>query len=543
MSNACATLPLLWLSVQETIPDISPSDGTIMATLAAPIATSFNSLSLLAWLATAYLIGQAATQPLCGKLTDMFSRSSGLVISNCLFALGNLICGLANAEWTMILGRVFAGVGGGGLNIIATIIASDLVPVRERGLWQGMGNMVWALGTGLGGVGGGYLNDTWGWKIAFLVQVPFTLVSLLIILFQLETIRSKSPPARVRGWAQIARVDFLGSLTLVLALTLLLVGLTTGGNIVPWSHPLASVSLPLAVVLLGVFIFVEQKIAREPILPLHFLRDRTVLCSCLTIWFFHCAIFVPVFYLPIYLRVRGASTTQGGAALIPFAITFPLGSLIAGIIMKKTGKYKWLNRFILVLMLLGTLIMVASCANGSPLWPSVVGLAVMGLAIGGELVVTLLSSIAAIKPEEQAVVTSLTYVFRSTGSVVGLAAASAVYQAALETDLWTKIGDLDDAADIIGRIKDSLDEIDLLPGPVQEAVRSSYMVALGATFLTAVVFAVLALATGLLIKELKLHLTLGRVEVEDTVSGDEPDGKLDRGEDQDTVAGEEPAGK
>lgn len=535
--------PLLWPSVQETNPNIALSDATIMATLAAPIATSFNSLSLLAWLATAYLIGQAATQPLCGKLTDIFSRSSGLVISNCLFALGNLICAFANAEWTMILGRVFAGVGGGGLNIIATIIASDLIPVRERGLWQGMGNMIYGLGTGLGGVSGGYVNDTWGWKLAFFAQVPFTLVSLLIISFQLDTIRSKSPPARVRGWAQIARVDFLGSLTLVLALALLLVGLTTGRNIVPWTHPLASVSLPLAAVFLGVFIFVEQKIAREPILPLHFLRDRTVLCSCLTIWFFHCAIFIPFFYVPIYLRVRGASTTQGGAALIPFAITFPLGSLIAGIIMKRTGKYKWLNRSILVVMLLGTLIMVASCMTGSPLWPAVVGLGVMGLAMGAELVVTLLSSIAAVEPEEQAVVTSLTYVFRSTGSVVGLAAASAVYQGALETDLWTKIGDLDDAADIIRRIKDSLDEIDRLSGPIQEAVRSSYMVALMFTFLTAVVFAVLAFATGLLIRELKLHLTLGRREDQVTVYRDGWDGKLNGGEIPDTVSGEEPVGK
>ena len=131
-----------------------------MATLAAPIATSFNSLSLLAWLATAYLIGQAIIQPLSGKLTDIFSRSSGLVFGNCLFALGNLICGLAEAEWTMILGRVLAGVGGGGLTIMSTIIASDLIPVRERGLWQGIGNVFWGLGNGLGGIFGGYINDT-----------------------------------------------------------------------------------------------------------------------------------------------------------------------------------------------------------------------------------------------------------------------------------------------------------------------------------------------------------------------------------------------
>ena len=495
-----------------------------MATLAAPIATSFNSLSLLAWLATAFLIGQAALQPLSGKLTDIFSRSSGLVTCNCLFALGNLICGFAKEEWTMILGRVLAGMGGGGLNIIATIIASDLIPLRERGLWQGIGNIFWGFGNGLGGVVGGYINDTWNWRIAFLAQVPFTLLSLLIIWFQLDTIRSKSPSPHIGGRALITRVDFLGSFTLVSALSLLLVGLTTGGNLVPWTHPLASVSLPLAAVLFCVFIFVEQKIAREPILPLHFLRDRTILCACLTLFLFQAAAYVPIFYIPIYYRARGASTTQAGAALIPFSITFPIGSLVAGIITTRTGKYKHLLRLMSLLMLLGT---VTSCTNrlSTPLWPIMVELGIEGLAVGAMIIVTLLALISAVDPTEQAVVTSLSYVFRSTGSVVGLALASAVYQGALETDLWTKIGDLDNAADVIRSIKDSFDEIDRLPSHIQWAVRSSYIVALRATFQTTVAFAAIALVTGLLIRELKLHSTLAREEDEDAMPEERTVGK------------------
>ncbi|KAL2037212.1 hypothetical protein N7G274_010075 [Stereocaulon virgatum] len=483
--------------------------GTIMATLAAPIATSFNSLPLLAWLATAFLIGQAATQPLSGKLTDIFSRSSGLLVGNCLFALGNLICGFAEEEWTMILGRTLAGVGGGSLNSIATIIASDFIPLRQRGLWQGIGNIFWGLGNGLGGVVGGYINDTWHWKIAFLAQVPFTLISLIIIWFQLDTIRSNSPSTPMNGRASITRVDFLGSFTLVSALALLLLGLTTGGNIVPWTHPLASVSLPLAAALLCVFIFVEQKIAREPILPLHFLRDRTVLCACLTNWFFNLTTYVFIFYIPIYYRARGASTTQAGAALIPFSITFPIGSLGAGIITTKTGKYKHLLRAILLLMLLGT---IASCTNrlSTPLWPAMFELAIVGLATGAMLTVTLLALISAVETSQQAVVTSLSYVFRSTGSVTGLALASAVYQGVLESDLWTKIGDQTNAADIISNIKDSLDEIDRLPNQLQWAVRSSYMVALRATYMTTAAFAVMAVVSGLLIRELKLHSTLMR---------------------------------
>lgn len=417
----------------------------------------------------------------------------------------------------MILGRVLAGVGGGGLNVMMTIIASDLIPARERGLWQGLGNLCWGIGNGLGGVFGGYINDTWNWKIAFLAQVPFTLVSLLIIWFQLDTIRSKGRPTHTSWRARITRLDFLGSFTLVSALALLVVGITTGGNLVPWTHPLVSVSLPLAAVLFCGFIFVERKIAREPILPLHFLRNRTVLFACLTQFLFHCILYIPIFYLPIYYRVRGGSSTQAGAALIPFSIAYPAGSVVAGVIIRRTGKYKHLNRAILILMLSGPLMIlgtIASCQNrrSIPLWPTMVGLAIIGLAHGGIIVSTIVALVNAVDPAESAVVTSLSYLFRSTGSVVGLALASAVYQGALEKDLWTKIGDLDNAADIIRSIKDSLDEIELLPGKIQWAVRSSYMVALEATFLTAVVFSVMGLVTGLLIRESKLRSTLALEE-------------------------------
>ena len=145
-------------------------DSTIIATLSAPISASFNSLSLLSWLASAFFIANAALQPLSGRLTDILSRRTGLIFSNIFFAAGNLICGLATSEGVMILGRVIAGMGGGGLNAISTFVASDLIPLRRRGLWQGFGNISFGVGAGLGGIFGGWINDTWGWRKAFLIQ-------------------------------------------------------------------------------------------------------------------------------------------------------------------------------------------------------------------------------------------------------------------------------------------------------------------------------------------------------------------------------------
>lgn len=113
---------------------IAALDGTMVATLTASISAFYNSLTLLAWLASAYYIANSVLQPLAGKLTDIYGRRAGLVLCNVLFCAGNLICGLARSESVIILGRVVAGLGGGGLNAIPLFIANDLVPLRRRGV-------------------------------------------------------------------------------------------------------------------------------------------------------------------------------------------------------------------------------------------------------------------------------------------------------------------------------------------------------------------------------------------------------------------------
>ncbi|KAL8671967.1 MAG: hypothetical protein Q9168_003563 [Polycauliona sp. 1 TL-2023] len=510
--KALHSTTVLWIMTSVWLGTFTAGlDGTIMATLAAPIATSFDSLSLLAWLATAYLIGQAATQPLSGKLTDIFSRQWGLVLSNCFFALGNLICGFANDKWTMIFGRVLAGIGGGCLNSISTIIVSDLIPLRQRALWQGMSNVFWGLGNGLGGLVGGYLNDNWNWRVAFLVQVPITAACLLIFCFQFNNIAAVSPRKLDPSQSSISRVDFMGAILLVSTLVVFMLGITIGGNIVPWSNPLAWGPLPISLLLFAAFLYVEGYVAREPILPLHFLRDRTILCACLVNTFFAMVLYIFLFYIPIYYDILGATSTQAGNALVPIGITLPTGSLLAGYITSKTGRYKYVLWVTLVLLLIGT---VANCTNtlSTPLWVPTGYLVLIGLATGGMLVVTLVAFTSAVDVSEQALVTSLSYVFRSTGSVMGVAIGSAVYQAVLENKLWQKLGGMDGAEDIIKGVRESLKSIDVLEEGVKKVVKGCYMIALRATFLTTVGFAAAAVVTGLLVRELKLHETLQREE-------------------------------
>ena len=506
------------MAFHKTSLTVNYEDATVMATLAAPIAESFNSLSLLAWLATAYLIGVAATQPISGKLTDIYSRRAGLLTSSILFAAGNLLCGFAREEWTMIAGRVVAGLGGGALNTIGTIVISDLVPLRRRGFWQGIGNLFWGVGNGLGGIFGGFVNDTWDWRYAFLAQVPLTLLSMLIMFFYLDRNEKRSNRIPEPSASATSRVDFLGSFLSVTTMSCLLLGLTAGGNIVPWSHPLVYVSLILAVISLAAFIGVEEKVAREPILSLHFLKDRTVLCSCLTSWSFHLTLYTMLFYTPIFYRIRGVSTAKAGASLIPLSFTFALGSFSAGIITLRTGKYRFLLQGTLIVHLLGAV--VSTTYNGaSPLWTPLIVLALVGFAFGGMLTVTFLAFTSAVEPEDQAVVTSLSYVFRSTGSVVGLTLASTIFQNVLDNRLHATLGYLANAEDIIKQIRNNLDAVNGMPMEIQRSVKASYMLALRSTFGSTVAFAIFALTAGLLIRELKLHSTLARSDQQ----GDDPE--------------------
>ncbi|EAW06634.1 MDR family MFS transporter [Aspergillus clavatus NRRL 1] len=491
-------LGCIWLGVF-----LAALDTTIVATLTAPISSSFHSFSLLSWLATSYLISNAAFQPLSGRLTDIYSRRAGLIFSNIFFAAGNLICGLAKSEGTIVLGRVVAGIGGGGLTAISTFVTSDLVPLRKRGVWQGIGNICYGAGSGLGGVFGGWINDTLGWRWAFLIQVPFVVVSGILVAVTVKI------PVKETETAKLKRVDFLGAITLVIALVLLLLGLNTGGNQVPWTHPLILTSLPLSAVFIFIFIYIEANVASEPVIPVRLLLDRTVSSACLTNWFSTMAVFGLLFYLPLYFQVKGLSATAAGVRLVPQALGTSIGSLGSGIFMRATGRYKLYNHTAMfVLVVSSALICTLNLSTAA--WIPFIYFFFMGVAYGSMLTITLVALISAVDHEHHAVITSASYAFRSTGSTIGITIASAVFQNILKLGLWSRFGDRKDAGEIISRIRDSLDEVWKLPADWKAGVLDAYMDSLRAVFLTLLGLSVLGALVSLGMREHKLHGNLAR---------------------------------
>ncbi|KAI1043449.1 hypothetical protein LB505_002048 [Fusarium chuoi] len=479
-------------------------DSTIIATLSGPISSEFQSLSLLSWLATAYLISNAACQPISGRLTDIFGRGPGLVFSNIFFAAGNLICGLAHDQTTMIIGRVVAGIGGGGLMSISTFLGSDLVPLRKRGIIQGLGNICYGSGAMLGGVFGGLINDhtSQGWRLAFLIQVPPVLVSAVAVHFLVRI------PPKQSDKSFLARIDFMGAFLTSSFLVFLLLGLNSGGNLVPWTHPLPLTTIPLAFITFGLFLFWESK-ARQPIIPVKLLLDRTVLNACLCNLACTMAVMGALFYVPLYLQVLGSSATQSGIQILPSPIGISVGSLLSGFIMKRTGKYTKLGVVGLLFLIAGVVVLTIQNEH-SPKWLMGVSFFLIGSGYGATLTTTLLACIAAVDHSQQAVITSATYLARSLGSTVGVTIGSAVYQNILKARLWDRFGAEPGAADEIRRIRDDLDEIKHLPEGWYDGVISSFVEAFRGVWLTLLAFAVIGLLCISLMRQHTLHSTLER---------------------------------
>jgi MFS family permease len=483
-------------------------DSSIIATLSAPIASEFHSLSLLSWLATAYLIANAACQPVSGRLTDIFGRGPGLVFSNVFFAAGTLLCGLAWDEGSVVAGRVIAGVGGGGLTAISTFLASDLIPLRQRGVWQGVGNVAFGAGAMVGGVFGGVINDTSsrGWRLAFLVQVPVVVVSGVLVFFLVDI------PPKISNKSYISRIDFTGMFSLVAFLVLLLLGLNAGGNLVPWGHPLVLATIPLSVATLLCFLVWETR-AKQPIIPVRLFVNRTVLTGCLTNLFGTMAMMIAVFYVPLYMQaVLGASTSEAGLRLLVSPLGGSLASVGSGLVMKRTGRYMALGWISLLMVVAAFVVAAVTFAASPPVWAPFVTFVLLGAGYTAMLTITMVACIAAVDHGSQAVVTSATYAFRSVGATVGITIASAVYQNILRARLWDRFGDLPGAAEEIARIRDDLNELKHLPEGWYPGVIASFVEAFRGVWITCLGLSVLGFVCVALMKQHVLHNTLSRSE-------------------------------
>ncbi|KAF5324336.1 hypothetical protein D9619_011312 [Psilocybe cf. subviscida] len=476
---------------------LTAMDQTIIVSSYASIGSELNQLQNTSWIATSYLLTITSFQPLYGKLSDIFGRKNCLIFGYCVFALGNLLCGLSRNLTELVAARAFAGIGGGGMQTIVSIIMSDVVPLRERGTWQGVLNIVFATGNTVGASLGGYLADTIGWRWAFLIQVPITILAILAVTFALHLPKIDTGDF----WVKLRRVDFGGAITLVLTVFFLLFALDRGGN-VSWSDRYVVASLAAFGIFAVAFAFIEMEFAREPFAPKRIIVNRSLIASYLVNFFGIASAFTMIFHLSLYLQaVRGVSASQAGLWLILSVIGGLSGSLCGGLIIQATGKFYLITVLGYVGLLLGGLTITLS--SGILLVSTAgiaIGLVVSSIGNGSGITTSLISLIANAGQADQAIATAVSYLFRSLGSVVGLSVGSTLVQTTLRSELQKRLSGTD-IDEIIRKVRESLTYLDELDEATRAIVRSSYDDAIHVTFWFSVILAVGALLASLFIKE------------------------------------------
>jgi multidrug resistance protein len=240
-------------------------DSTILATAVPSVVSDLGGFTSFPWLFSIYLLAQAVSVPLYGKLSDLYGRKPLMLIGVGLFLLGSLLCGVAWGMTSLIVFRLVQGLGAGAIGPIGMTIIGDIYSLEERATVQGYMASVWAIAALVGPTLGGVFSDTIGWRWIFFVNLPLGVAAAWVLWRRFE-----ENVAHRRH-----RIDYLGSSLLAVGGTLLLLALLEGGVEWAWDSATSVALFGAAGILLVGFVLVER-VAAEPVLPLWIFRMRVL---------------------------------------------------------------------------------------------------------------------------------------------------------------------------------------------------------------------------------------------------------------------------
>ncbi|KAJ7729775.1 vacuolar amino acid permease [Mycena metata] len=476
-ANRRGILAGIWLGTflaslnQSLVPTMMPS-----------ISSEFQAFNQASWLGTAYLLATCTFTPLYGRLCNVMGRRGANNTAMVFAALGTIGCGLSGNMEMLILARFIAGIGGGGLNTTSTIIVSDMYTLRDRGLVQGLASCFNGLGMGLGGPFGGVITDLFGWRAAFLLQIPLFVLAFILTSYNIRYVTPGKSKSRKEV---LKRIDYLGSLTLLISVGSLLLFLSTRYNeSLPWSDTRVIVPLVLGIVFFVLFLVVEIYVAPEPVMAPFLLQQRIpVLISASNFLVSACNFSVTYFFPMWFQVVTLESASTAGLHLMPNSVSMSTGSVFAGWMMHRTGRYKKINLIFGIFPFVGAVLISLMREDSGPIqsW-----LSIIPLGFGNAVVLqTMLIALLAHLPESHmAVGTGFGQLFRGIGQVGGVAISSAIFQSRLDTELRERIH-TPDAEELILKIRRSSEVIRTLEPEQQQAARDSYALGLKAVYIFA----------------------------------------------------------
>jgi EmrB/QacA subfamily drug resistance transporter len=444
-------------------------ESTIVATIIPTIVSDLGGFSLFTWVFTVYLLTQAVTIPVYGRLADLYGRKPVFFAGTALFLIGTILCGSAWNMPSLVLFRALQGCGAGAIQPIAATILGDIYTPAERGRIQGLVSSVFGVSAVIGPSLGAFLVAHMSWRVVFWVNVPIGFCAIaMIAVFLREEVRSRRH-----------RIDWAGSLLLLLAFGCLMLALVQSGSL---SGPVLAALTATGVIALAALYFHERS-TPEPMLPLELWRIRVIVVGSLGNFTAGAMMMGVAAFLPTYVQgAMGRGAIAGGLVLGAMSVTWAFASIAAGRIMMHTS-YRLVAIAGGLALSIGCAMLVALRPADGPLWASA-GSLVIGIGMGFCSTVFIVSIQASVPWGQRGAATSSSMFMRFVGQSTGAAACGAVLNA---TMLHLDPG----AAHAVARLLDRSERLAMPPaelahltGVMAASLHNAYLLATGFAVLT-----------------------------------------------------------
>lgn len=465
-------------------------DGTIVATALPTIVGDLGGANHLSWVITAYMLTQTVATVLGGKLGDLFGRKRMFILSIVIFVGASALAGASQSMTWLIASRAVQGIGGGGLSVTATAIIADIIPLKQRGKYQGALGAVFGVATVIGPFLGGLFTDHLSWRWVFYVNVPIAVVILAAAATALPSVPTRGRPV----------VDYLGITFITAASTLMILGTTWGGTEYAWGSATIVGLFAGSVVCLGLFVLAERR-ASEPVLPLRLFRGNVFTLSCILSFVVGFALMGTMTYLPTYLQYcLGISATASGVRTFPMVVGLLVASVAAGNVVSTTGRYKPFPIAGGAVMAVGAYLL-SRLDEQSTAWDTSLAMLVLGVGIGLAMQVLILVVQNTVDYQDLGVATSAVSFFRTMGSTFGAAVLGTVYANSLGESLPGALASAQVTPDAIS----TPEGLDALGASAQALIRQAYAEAFQHVFASAIPLALLAMVLALFLRQVPLR--------------------------------------
>ena len=464
---------------------------SMLAVIQSAIASELDAFEKTSWFTSAYLIAVSSLGPLNGKLATIFGPRICIFTSTVVLAAGTVVSSVANSFETFILGRVVTGMGASGILTISIIIVLELTGSKRRGLAIGMLNSGFTIGVAVGATAAGALLPRVGWRALFWMQAPIALLGGTMLLLAIPhdfTAGKRVDDSNHSALKLLARLDYLGALTLTASIVLFLYALSS-----PKRIPLLPILL--SAIVLATFILNEVYLARDPVIPIALLKSRGLLLTCLGTVGYMMARWAVLFYTPTYaLAVRQWSPATAGSILIPTNGGFAIGGLLVGWLhIRRKGSF-WLSTVVVYALFPVTLVILAFiCTEHSNPGLFVATVFACGAVTGAALNYNLAHVLHLTPSSTHYIATSLVATFRGFAGSFGSSIGGGLFTRTLYQSLTHRFAEegLRHEEDLVRRLLGSPALVGNLDGVEREVAINGYQDALRTLYLAMAGLAVL----------------------------------------------------